>query len=179
MSSAETSRRSLVNCGRQPLGNGYSWLTAFNRKAKHDQFLRLELVNLIEEDRAVLLQLSVRPNGSALRLGDELVSDISNTPRPPYYVVIFTSIRFPEDEGYSETAQRMMQLAFQQQGFLGAESVRGESGLGITVSYWKSLDAISAWKQQAEHLEAQWKARKWYKTYKIRIAKVERKSESP
>ena len=53
------------------------------------------------------------------------------------------------------------------------ESVR--DGLGITVSYWRSLEDIANWKRVADHLEAQRSGReKWYATYKTRIAKVER-----
>jgi len=96
------------------------------------------------------------------------------TPDPPYYAVIFTS-RLNEDghADYEETADRMVELAHQQPGFLGVESAR--SGLGITVSYWMDLASISAWKQQAEHLEAQRSGRtRWYRAFEVRIARVER-----
>ena len=70
-------------------------------------------------------------------------------------------------------ADRMVELAAEQPGFLGVESVR--DGLGITVSYWKSLEAIKHWKQNAEHKEAQRLGHeKWYASFKLRIAKVER-----
>jgi heme-degrading monooxygenase HmoA len=47
--------------------------------------------------------------------------------------------------------------------------------LGITVSYWESLEAIKAWKQNAEHLVAQSRGRgEWYASFKLRICKVER-----
>ena len=98
---------------------------------------------------------------------------IAKTPQPPYYAVIFTSLRTDVDEGYGDTAQRMAELASQQPGYLGMESVR--DGLGITVSYWESLEAIKAWKQVAEHLVAQSRGRKeWYSAFKTRICKVER-----
>lgn len=100
---------------------------------------------------------------------------ISNTPEPPYYAVIFTSLaRTDRDEQeYGEMAMRMVQLAMQQPGFLGIESAR--NGLGITVSYWASLEAISAWKSHAEHMVAQQRGyRDWYACFKTRIAKVER-----
>ncbi len=101
------------------------------------------------------------------------MSLISNTPNPPYYAVIFTSTRTEGDNGYSETANRMVELAGQQSGFLGAESAREE--LGITVSYWKDLNSIKQWKANVEHLEAQKNGRKdWYQTFKVRISKVER-----
>ncbi|MBE0350880.1 hypothetical protein PLIP_a0249 [Pseudoalteromonas lipolytica LMEB 39] len=70
-------------------------------------------------------------------------------------------------------ANRMVELAEQQPGFLGMESVR--DGVGITVSYWQSLDAIKSWKQHVEHLNAQQLGRdKWYNAFTTRIAKVER-----
>lgn len=101
------------------------------------------------------------------------MSLISNTPEPPYYAVIFSSVKSPNDEGYGDTANRMLELAEQQSGYLGAESAREE--LGITVSYWRDLDSIKQWKSNAEHLEAQKLGRKqWYQSYKTRIAKVER-----
>lgn len=98
---------------------------------------------------------------------------IANTPSPPYYAVIFSSIRTDVDDGYGDTSARMVELAQEQPGFLGVESAR--SGLGITVSYWESLDAIRSWKQQAEHRIAQQTGRdRWYESYKTRICKVER-----
>ncbi|MDP2572083.1 antibiotic biosynthesis monooxygenase [Vibrio penaeicida] len=101
------------------------------------------------------------------------MSLISNTPEPPYYAVIFSSVKGPNDEGYGDTANRMLELAEQQSGYLGAESARED--LGITVSYWRDLDSIKQWKSNAEHLEAQKLGRKqWYQSYKTRIAKVER-----
>ncbi|MBD1557100.1 antibiotic biosynthesis monooxygenase [Vibrio sp. S9_S30] len=101
------------------------------------------------------------------------MSLIANTPEPPYYAVIFSSVKSPHDEGYGDAASRMLTLAKQQAGYLGVESAR--EGLGITVSYWRDLDSIKQWKTNAEHLDAQKRGRKqWYQSYKIRIAKVER-----
>lgn len=98
---------------------------------------------------------------------------IASTPQPPYYAVIFTSIKTDEDRGYSEMADFMTRMAHKQKGFLGMESARNETG--ITVSYWENLASIKAWKQHADHLLAQQKGRKmWYKYYKTRICKVER-----
>jgi heme-degrading monooxygenase HmoA len=79
----------------------------------------------------------------------------AKTPEPPYYAVIFTSQRTQGDRGYAAMAQRMVELAAQQPGFLGVESARGADGLGITVSYWSSEEAIAAWKALLEHKPAQ------------------------
>ena len=101
------------------------------------------------------------------------MTKISNTPKPPYYAVIFTSLRTAEDYGYSEMANRMIELAHQQTGFLGIESARDD--LGISVSYWSNLDSIKTWKMNAEHLGAQKKGREnWYSDFRVRISKVER-----
>ena len=45
---------------------------------------------------------------------------------PPYYAVIFTTIANENLEGYLETAERMEELAREQNGFLGIESARKE-----------------------------------------------------
>lgn len=91
----------------------------------------------------------------------------------PYYAVIFTSIRTDGDLGYAELAERMEALARVQPGFLGFETARSE--IGISVSYWKSLEDIARWKENAQHLEAQRTGReKWYEQYTLRICKVER-----
>ncbi len=101
------------------------------------------------------------------------MSDIASTPRPPYYAVIFSSHRTEGDNGYAEMADRMVDLAALQPGFLGIESVR--DGLGLTVSYWDSVEAIRDWKRNAEHQVAQERGRiAWYSGFKVRIARVER-----
>lgn len=97
------------------------------------------------------------------------------TPQPPYYAAIFTSQRTAGDQGYSAMADRMLELAGQQPGYLGAESVRDAQGFGITVSYWTSEAAIRDWKQHAEHQVAQAHGHaRWYQHFELRIAKVER-----
>ncbi len=103
---------------------------------------------------------------------------LARTPEPPYYAVIFTSVRTPGDQGYGETADRMMELAVQQPGFLGVESVRDpQTGLGITVSYWKDEASIAAWRAHGEHRHARERGRStWYSDFELRVARVERAS---
>jgi len=97
---------------------------------------------------------------------------IAETPKTPYYAVIFTSIRTDEDNEYGNMAEHMVELAKQQDGFLGVESARNQ--IGITVSYWRDLDSIKKWKENSEHKIARDNGRKmWYKSFKTRIAKVE------
>lgn len=101
------------------------------------------------------------------------MSLIANTPKPPYYAVIFTSHRTEGDRGYGQMADRIVKLASKQPGFLGVESARED--IGITVSYWSDLESIRQWKANAEHQEAQKLGHdKWYSSFKTRISKVER-----
>lgn len=101
---------------------------------------------------------------------------ISQTPDTPYYAVIFTSLRTEEDKGYAATAAKMIDLAAKQPGFLGVEHAR--ETLGITVSYWQDLASIKNWKTHAEHTRARERGRsEWYRSFKVRIARVERDYE--
>ena len=101
---------------------------------------------------------------------------IAQTPNPPYYAVIFTSVRTKIENGYMEMSLKMIELAKKQPGFLGIESSR--ENIGISVSYWKDLESIKKWKENIEHMKAQKLGKeKWYMSYKTRIAKVERDYE--
>lgn len=94
----------------------------------------------------------------------------------PYYAVIFTSTHSENTVGYNDMAIQMEAIAKTQDGFLGIESAR--NSVGITVSYWESIEAIKRWKQQTDHLVAQKKGRQnWYNWYKVRICRVEREYE--
>jgi heme-degrading monooxygenase HmoA len=90
----------------------------------------------------------------------------------PYYAVIFTSIRTAGEDGYAQAAHEVLELARQQPGFLGFESARNE--IGISVSYWQDLESIRARKENAIHRAAQGKAKQWYKSFRVRVCKVER-----
>jgi heme-degrading monooxygenase HmoA len=105
-----------------------------------------------------------------------VVIPMAFTSEPPYWAVIFTSERTPEDpEGYAQTAGEMVALASKQPGFLGVETARGADGVGITVSYWESLEAIQEWRRHADHQAAQKLGReRWYLAYTLRVARVER-----
>jgi heme-degrading monooxygenase HmoA len=104
----------------------------------------------------------------------------ARTPEPPYWAVIFTSRRTEGDNGYAAMAARMVELALAQPGCLGAESVRGSDGLGITVAYYKDEASIAAWKANAQHLVAQRLGKeRWYTHYELRVARVERAYSGP
>jgi len=103
------------------------------------------------------------------------MSRFAPRPDPPYYAVIFTAQRTDGEHGYGEMADRMAELASQQPGYLGVESTRDDAGLGITVSYWRTLADVSAWRRQWEQTAARNQGRaQWYSHYELRVAKVER-----
>jgi heme-degrading monooxygenase HmoA len=97
------------------------------------------------------------------------------TPTPPYFAVIFTSVRDVQpDDGFAEADDRMFALAQGRPGFLGYETASGDD-LAITVSYWENEEAIAAWKAVAEHRAAQEQGRaRWFDRYEVRVARVER-----
>ena len=109
---------------------------------------------------------------------------LARTPEPPYWVVLFTSRRTSQDaEGYGRMAEAMAALAAKQPGYLGLESTRDADGIGITLSYWASEQAIHDWKRVAAHAEAQRLGHeRWYEDFALRVARVERaytKATSP
>ncbi|HTH49253.1 MAG TPA: antibiotic biosynthesis monooxygenase [Candidatus Limnocylindria bacterium] len=108
-------------------------------------------------------------------------SRLAVTPEPPYYAVIFTALRTEGDRGYGAMAERMVELASGQPGFLGVESARDPvTGMGITVSYWTDEEAIRGWREHAQHRIAQETGKKaWYAGYQLRVAKVERAYGGP
>lgn len=94
---------------------------------------------------------------------------------PPYWVVIFTSLRKGADEAYDETAEHLESFVRDQPGYLGMDSVRGADGLGITVSYWADEASIAAWRRHREHLQAQERGRAdWYSRFTVHVGRIER-----
>ena len=101
------------------------------------------------------------------------MKNINQTPQPPYYAVRCTSLKSGHLENYAEEALRMENLVKSQPGYLGHESASAD--IGITVSYWKDLKSIEAWKKQKDHRLAQIQGKSsWYRQYKVRICKVEK-----
>jgi heme-degrading monooxygenase HmoA len=103
-------------------------------------------------------------------------SAFASLPAPPYYSVIFSSLRTATGpDEYAHMAERMVELAQHQPGFLGVESTRGADGFGITVSYWTTREAIAHWRANAEHRVAQETGKaQWYEHYELRVALVEK-----
>lgn len=97
-------------------------------------------------------------------------------PELPYYSVVFTSTTTADIDvqHYENFSTIMMFLAKLMPGFLGVDSARDDK-LGITVSYWQDLESIRQWKQQGDHKLAQEAGKaEFYKSYTVRVAKVER-----
>ncbi|MFV2022184.1 antibiotic biosynthesis monooxygenase family protein [Micromonospora sp. LOL_023] len=104
----------------------------------------------------------------------------AHTPQPPYHLVVFTSTRTDDDLGYAAAAARMMELATEQPGFLGVDTARDRHGLGITVSYWRDEESITAWRRHLEHLAVQDDGRaRWYASFAVHVARVERAYRFP
>jgi heme-degrading monooxygenase HmoA len=106
-----------------------------------------------------------------------LLSEIepARLPEPPYYAVIFASVRTEGDNGYAQRSKEMLRLAADQPGFLGIDSSRGADGFGITVSYWRDEESISAWRDQADHAMTRADGRAhWYDSIAVHVARVER-----
>lgn len=116
----------------------------------------------------------------AIGLEPPAIAGFARFIEPPFFAVIFTSRKRGEAPGYEEAAARMAQLASTRAGYLGAESARGADGVGITVSYWSSLEAIGAWRDDLDHAFARERGRReWYEAYCVRIARVERAYAGP
>ena len=99
----------------------------------------------------------------------------ASLPSPPYYAVVFTSLRTAGDNGYGQRAKEMLELAADQPGFLGVDSARGTDGLGITVAYWADEESITAWRDHPAHALTRAEGRElWYESFAVHVAKVER-----
>ncbi len=91
------------------------------------------------------------------------------------FAVIFVSTQTDNQQGYGEAATLMEEIAASMPGYCGIESVRGEDGLGITVSYWESEAAIAAFRAETRHRAAQANGRsQWYERYAIHTAQIVR-----
>ena len=94
---------------------------------------------------------------------------------PPYYAVVFTTVRTDDQTGYRETNARMEELVREVPGYLGMDHAQNPGGLGITVAYFRDEDALTRWRTDLEHRAAQQRGRdSWYQSYTLHVAKVER-----
>ena len=70
---------------------------------------------------------------------DDGSSRFASTPEAPYYAVIFSNQRTSGENGYGAMADRMVELAAEQPGYLGVESTRDGSSCESrsTSSMWR------------------------------------------
>lgn len=87
--------------------------------------------------------------------------------------MVFTSRLKANADGYAAAARRMVELARAQPGFVGVESARGEDGVGITVSWWETREAIARWRDHPEHVAVRARAGEWYESWQVRVLKME------
>ncbi len=97
-------------------------------------------------------------------------------PKSNFYAVIFSSTKEEVRPGYAEMDEKTLELAKQQEGYLGYESVNN-GNTGIFISYWESKEAIEKWRVHATHKMAKDQARNWYKRYLSQICLVESSHE--
>ena len=88
------------------------------------------------------------------------------------YTVIFKATTKELDTEYFKMAKRMRDLALNEYGCLEFTAVT-EGSSEIAISYWESMEQISKWKENSEHLVAQELGiSKWYEDYRVEIVKV-------
>ncbi len=89
------------------------------------------------------------------------------------YIVSFISLMSPDTKGYARAADHMMEAVQSQPGFIGVYTARNEEGIGITNSYWSSLDAIKGWKADKAHQAIQNKGKTvWYQWYQLQVCEI-------
>jgi heme-degrading monooxygenase HmoA len=104
----------------------------------------------------------------------------ATTPKPPYWVVVFTAQRKDADPEYEAMGARMFELATKQPSVLGIEAARDSDGFGVTTVYYTDEASILAWKANAEHLAAQQLGKeRWYAHDEVRVARGEQAYGGP
>ncbi len=97
-----------------------------------------------------------------------------------HVICIFRSLRTDHsDEEYKEWSQRMDHLVRTTPGYIEHDSFRDDaSRKGVTISYFRSMPDLLAWKREPEHLEAQELGRaEFYEHYEIEVAEIVRQYE--
>ena len=88
------------------------------------------------------------------------------------YAVIFRAEINKTDSAYSEMAAQMRDLAKNKYGCIEFTSVT-EGTNEIAISYWQSLEQITLWKNDVNHMAAQELGRsKWYKKYQVQVVEI-------
>ena len=103
-----------------------------------------------------------------------------NVKDPTEVVVIFkTHLREGADsEAYAKTSRRMHELVEQIPGFISIKAYTGEDGEEIDLVRFANEDALTMWKEQPEHREAQRRGREeFYDRYSVQACRVVRDYE--
>jgi heme-degrading monooxygenase HmoA len=97
-----------------------------------------------------------------------------------HVVCIFRSTRTEHStEEYEEWSHRMDRLVVTMPGYMGHVSFHDDSSrTGITVSYFRSMHMLEAWREMPEHRAAQALGRsRFYEDYEIEVAEIVRHYE--
>ncbi len=96
-----------------------------------------------------------------------------------HYIIVFKSRLRPGIEAeYGARGEAISALATQMPGLMSAMDYAADNGERVSIIEFDTLDHLLAWRDHPEHLKAQQEGRdKFYESYSISIAKVERSSE--
>jgi heme-degrading monooxygenase HmoA len=90
-------------------------------------------------------------------------------------VVLFRSRLVEPADGYGDMATEMLDLARTMPGFVDFKSYKADDGERLSVVWWRDLETMKGWRDNARHRVAQRLGReKWYQYYKIEVAEVAR-----
>lgn len=95
----------------------------------------------------------------------------------PQVVCIFRSTRSDHSASeYAEWSRQMEQLVATMPGYITHSSFRDDaSGQGVTISYFRSMEDVVAWRRVPDHREAQALGRSsFYTAYEIEVAEIVR-----
>ena len=94
-------------------------------------------------------------------------------------VVVFRSrLRAGDTSAYEATAVRMDELAHQQPGFRSIKTFSAEDGERVSIVEFDTLEAVNAWRANAEHREAQRRGRsEFYADYSLQTCELIREAK--
>ena len=80
------------------------------------------------------------------------------------YLVVFRSRKIADHDAaaYARDAQRMVELAQAQPGFLSVKTYAAPDGETVTISEWATREAAKAWRAHRDHAPVQGKGRQAY-----------------
>lgn len=94
------------------------------------------------------------------------------------YAVIFQAEIAQLDDMYLQSAAALRDRAISAYG-CREFSAWTEGNQEVAISYWDSLEQITAWKADRAHQQAQQEGRtRWYKHYKVQVVEVVREYSS-